>query len=229
MKTINLKINNKFIMKTRDIFANIILIAVIVSCNMKKSNTDVIAPGTDSTMMAKDSSTSNTSATLVGDTSSAALGTKTTVGSADTKAAIVKTDSSISMGAKKSKKGKVSIAEGTKATGDMTADKEGFYTNTEVLPAFPGGQKALERFFEDNIQYPDNATENNAEGTVNLTFAVDESGKVYAPKVVSKNIGYGIEPEALRVFNKMPKWTPGKIKGKNVKTKYTLPIKFKLD
>ncbi len=217
-------------MKTRIVLVNIILIATIASCNMKKSNTDVIAPGTDSTMMAKDSSASKPSSTLVGDTSSAALGTTTKVASADTKTASVQIDSSASSSsAKKSKKGKVSIAEASKATGDMIADKEGFYANTEVLPAFPGGQKALERFFEDNIQYPDNATENNAEGTVNLTFAVDESGKVYAPKVVSKNIGYGIESEALRVFNKMPNWTPGKIKGKNVKTKYTLPIKFKLD
>ena len=111
----------------------------------------------------------------------------------------------------------------------MTADKEGFYSNTEILPAFPGGQKALENFFENNIQYPQDATDNDIEGTVNLNFAVDEKGKVYAPKVTSSNIGHGIETEALRVFNKMPTWTPGKIKGKNVKTRYTLPIKFQLN
>lgn len=200
----------------------------MVSCNMKKGTSDVIAPGTDSTMMSKDSSTSKSSAPLVGDTNSAAV-TTNKVDPAAKKVASLKTDSSTSSSTKKSKKGKVSIAEAAKVTGDMTADKEGFYTNTEVLPAFPGGQKALEHFFEENIQYPETATENNAEGTVNLTFAVDETGKVYAPKVISKNIGYGIEPEALRVFDKMPKWTPGKIKGKNVKTKYTLPIKFQLD
>ena len=201
----------------------------MVSCNMKKGTSDVIAPGTDSTMMSKDSSTGKTSTPLVGDTSSASV-TTNKVDPAAKKVASLKTDSSTSSSStKKTKKGKVSIAQAAKVTGDMTADKEGFYTNTEVLPAFPGGQKALEHFFEENIQYPETATENNAEGTVNLTFAVDETGKVYAPKVVSKNIGYGIEPEALRVFDKMPKWTPGKIKGKNVKTKYTLPIKFQLD
>lgn len=107
-------------------------------------------------------------------------------------------------------------------------DKEGFYKNTEILPAYPGGHKALERFFENNIVYPDAATENSAEGTVKLTFAVDENGKVYNPVTIGDTIGYGIEAEAIRVFNKMPKWTPGKIKGKNVKTKYTLPIRFQL-
>ena len=133
--------------------------------------------------------------------------------------------------AKTPKKGKVSIVPVTNVPGKNTAmemDKEGFYKNTEVLPAFPGGQKELERFFEKNIQYPETATENNAEGTVKLIFAVDENGKIYQPVVTGDKIGYGIEEEAMRVFSKMPTWTPGKIKGKNVKTKYTLPIRFQL-
>lgn len=128
------------------------------------------------------------------------------------------------------KKGKVTIVPAPAAakTAAMEMDKEGFYASTEVLPAYPGGDKALERFFEKNIVYPDDATENNAEGTVNLTFAVDENGKVYNPMVTSNKIGYGLEDEAIRVFKKMPTWTPGRIKGKNVKTRYTLPIRFQL-
>ncbi len=133
--------------------------------------------------------------------------------------------------AKTPKKGKVSIVPATNVPANNTAmdmDKEGFYRNTEVLPAFPGGQKELERFFEKNIQYPEAATENDAQGTVNLVFAVDENGKIYQPMVTGNKLGYGIEEEAIRVFGKMPTWTPGKIKGKNVKTKYTLPIRFQL-
>ncbi|MEO7768075.1 MAG: energy transducer TonB [Ferruginibacter sp.] len=131
---------------------------------------------------------------------------------------------------KSKKKVKISIAAPAKRpmTTTMEADKEGIYENTEILPAFPGGQKALERYFEKNIVYPDAATENNTEGTVNLTFLVDESGKVYNPVPMGATIGYGIEAEAIRVFKNMPNWTPGKIKGKNVKTRYTLPIKFQL-
>jgi TonB family protein len=129
---------------------------------------------------------------------------------------------------KKGKKGKVSITMVAPTTGEMIPDNEGVYANAEVLPGFPGGQKGLEKFFEDNIQYPADASDNGVEGVVNIKFAVDENGKVYAPKVTSDNIGYGIEQEALRVFNKMPKWTPGKIKGKNVKTRFTLPVRFQL-
>ncbi|MBC7888646.1 MAG: energy transducer TonB [Ferruginibacter sp.] len=130
-----------------------------------------------------------------------------------------------------SKKGKVSIVKAEMATSKNTSmemDKEGFYKNTEVLPAFPGGQKELERFFEKNIEYPEQATENDAQGIVKLIFSVDENGKIYQPLTVGDKVGYGIEEEAIRVFNKMPKWTPGKIKGKNVKTRYTLPINFQL-
>ncbi|MEJ7588766.1 MAG: hypothetical protein WKI04_14515, partial [Ferruginibacter sp.] len=66
---------------------------------------------------------------------------------------------------KKGKKGKVTIlpADIKTNTSAMEMDKEGFYKNTEVLPAFPGGTKALERFFEDNIQYPVTASDNDAE------------------------------------------------------------------
>ena len=129
------------------------------------------------------------------------------------------------------KKGKVSvIASGAdKNNSAMEMDKDGFYKNTEVLPAFPGGEKALERFFENNIRYPEQASENDAQGIVKLNFSVDENGKVYQPVAVNDKVGYGIEDEAIRVFNKMPKWTPGKIKGKNVKTRYTLPIRFELN
>ena len=63
---------------------------------------------------------------------------------------------------------------------------------------------------------------------MNVNFAVDENGKIYTPKEVGQKIGYGVEEEALRVISKMPKWTPGRIKGKNVKTRFNLPVKFQL-
>jgi protein TonB len=129
------------------------------------------------------------------------------------------------------KKGKVSLlpTQQKASTAAVEKDKDGIYASTEVLPAFPGGQKALERFFEDNIRYPEAATENGAAGTVNLSFNVDENGKIYKPLALGEKIGYGIEDEAIRVFNKMPAWTPGKVKGKNVKTRFMLPIRFQID
>ena len=140
-----------------------------------------------------------------------------------------KIDARIKTFKKKGKKGKVSLTiTEPKVMGEMDAmDKEGYYTN--VYPAYPGGNKALTDFFEKNIQYPQEASDNGVEGKVNISFTVDEKGKMASPKVTSPKIGYGVEEEALRVFNKMPMWKPGSLKGKNVKTRYNLPVRFQLE
>ena len=202
---------------------------IMAGCNNndyeKAGETTVV--NNDSMTMGHD--TSMQSSNMIVNTDSPALNTTATTATTTT----VTGKDSLTMPAKNTgaKKGKVSIvmtAPVIDKTVKMEMDKEGFYTNTEVLPAYPGGQKALERFFEDNIQYPEAATENDAQGTVKLSFAVDENGKIYQPGATGNKIGYGLEEEAIRVFNKMPKWTPGKIKGKNVKARFTLPINFQL-
>lgn len=131
----------------------------------------------------------------------------------------------------KTKKGKVSSVMMTNSNKNspMNQDKQGYYSNVEILPAYPGGQNALDNFVLKNLEYPENAVENNIEGVVTVSFAVDEAGKVSNPKIVGKPIGYGLEEAVLSAVNKMPVWTPGIIKGKNVKTYYTLPVNFKLE
>ena len=37
-----------------------------------------------------------------------------------------------------------------------------------------------------------------------------------------------LDKEALRVIKTMPKWKPGKQRGKAVRVKYTVPVTFKL-
>lgn len=185
------------------------------SSDYSKEGETAVLPANDSMLISHDTALHNSTMVAEGDTNTTLAGTK--VATSDPN----KT--------KSSKKAKVSIVPAAPdKTTAMEMDKEGFYRNTEVLPAYPGGQKALERFFEDNLQYPEAATENDAQGIVKLTFSVDENGKIYQPMAVGDKIGYGIEEEAIRVFNKMPRWTPGKIKGKNVKTRYTLPVRFEL-
>ncbi len=131
--------------------------------------------------------------------------------------------------AKKGHKGTARVAVYAKNfTARMEADKKGIYNYTEVLPTYPGGQKELDRFVQDNIQYPQEAIDNGVEGTVIVKFAVDENGKVYAPQLENERLGYGLDEEALNIINKMPRWAPGRIKGKNVKTYFSLPITFSL-
>jgi len=94
----------------------------------------------------------------------------------------------------------------------------------EVMPEFKGGKKALMDYMINNIKYP---KDTQKEGKVQVSFVIDEKGNVTEAKVV-KSVAPALDNEALRVINAMPKWTPGKDKGKNVKVKMVLPINFQL-
>jgi protein TonB len=132
---------------------------------------------------------------------------------------------------KKGLKGKVTakpeMAAGTKDA-KMVADASGVYPVVDIMASFPGGTNGLQEYFDRSLEYPAEATNEGVEGTVRVTFIVDENGKIVSPQVGGENLGYGLEAEALRVINRMPAWNPAKVKGKNVKTRITLPIRFQL-
>jgi periplasmic protein TonB len=134
---------------------------------------------------------------------------------------------------KKGTKGRASInmesMRGSKTTSAMR-DADGIYSRADVMPMYPGGEDALQKFVEDNIEYPDQAIENGAEGDVRVVFTVDEKGRVTNIKATGdNNVEYGMKEEAVAVMNKMPAWTPGKVNGKSVKTRMTLPIVYRIE
>ncbi|HWY09927.1 MAG TPA: energy transducer TonB [Bacteroidia bacterium] len=96
-------------------------------------------------------------------------------------------------------------------------------------PEFEGGLKALYDFIGKNTVYPNSAREIGKEGTVFVTFIIDENGQVESAKIL-KGIGAGCDEEATRVINKLPKFKkPGKnTLGKPVKTIFNIPFVFKL-
>jgi len=130
------------------------------------------------------------------------------------------------------RKGRVTVTKvqsSPKPTTKMQTDPQGYYNYTETSPAYAGGQQALDNFINKNIEYPQEAIDNNIEGTVFVEFAIDENGKISNARVTGNKIGYGLEEAAIQAITGMPKWTPGQVNGKNVKTWYTLPITFKLE
>jgi len=115
--------------------------------------------------------------------------------------------------------GRVGLAAATKneTKEKASVDKEGYYTHTDSAPEYPGGQSSLENYISNNIQYPDDALDNSIEGTVNVQFTIDENGKVGNVRAENSNLGHGLEEAAVKAVSQMPAWTPGKVKGKNVK------------
>ena len=97
----------------------------------------------------------------------------------------------------------------------------------EKMPEFPGGPEAMNRWLSKNIKYPLLAQENNIQGRVVCQFVVNSDGKI-VDVVVVRGVEASLDAEAVRVIKSMPTWTPGKQGGKNVRVKYTLPIRFKL-
>jgi len=132
--------------------------------------------------------------------------------------------------ATKKKKGKVSAAM-LEADANVKIEKDGmgYYNRTEVLPAYKGGHGALEDYINNNIEYPQDAIDNNMEGTVSVQFGIDEQGNVSNVKTIGNKIGYGLEEAAVKVVSNMSKWTAGQVKGKNVKTWRVLPITYRLE
>lgn len=101
------------------------------------------------------------------------------------------------------------------------------FTVVEDQPTFPGGDEARIRFLTNNIKYPQMARESSIQGTVYVTFVVERDGSVTDVRVL-RGIGGGCDEEAIRVIKAMPKWVPGKQRGKPVRVQFNMPIKFTL-
>lgn len=101
------------------------------------------------------------------------------------------------------------------------------FTVVEQNPEFPGGMVALMKYLGNNIKYPVMAKEAGIQGRVFLNFVVEPNGSISNIKVL-RGIGGGCDEEAQRVVSKMPKWTPGKQRGKAVRVSFNLPVKFTL-
>lgn len=80
-------------------------------------------------------------------------------------------------------------------------------------------------FLALNVEYPEEAKAAGTEGTVYVSFIIDEEGRVTEPSII-RDIGDGCGEAAIDVLNKMPRWEPGKDKGEIVKVKLNLPIHF---
>ena len=138
----------------------------------------------------------------------------------------------------------------------MAQKDEKIFDIVEQMPQFPGGDVKLMEFVAHNIRYPEIATENGVQGRVLVQFIVEKDGSLTTPEVVATSSGIGevipivvtskmgdkerqnaethnagvkaLRDEAIRVIKSMPKWTPGKQRGKEVRCRYTIPVTYRL-
>jgi protein TonB len=130
------------------------------------------------------------------------------------------------------------IIEDTEATEDTEVDFSDIQTEEEVeespvffivedMPEFPGGEAALHKYLATSVEYPVIAQENGIQGRVYVKFVINTDGSVTDVQI-ARGVDPSLDKEALRVVKNMPKWKPGKQRGKAVRVSYTVPINFVL-
>lgn len=109
-----------------------------------------------------------------------------------------------------------------------TENEEVVFEVVERMPEYPGGVSALMKYFQKNIKYPLTAQENGTQGRVIVQFVVDSIGNITHPTIV-RNVSPELDIEVMRVVTSMPRWIPGRQRGKAVSVRYTVPVMFRLE
>ena len=110
---------------------------------------------------------------------------------------------------------------------EVPQQEEVIFQVVEEMPKFPGGLQEAMVFIGKNIKYPVEAQQAKIEGRVIVRFVVGRDGSVSDVEVM-RGVSPELDAEAVRVVSMMPKWIPGKQRGKAVAVKYTMPIMFRL-
>lgn len=98
-----------------------------------------------------------------------------------------------------------------------------FYTTADidVKPEFPGGVEKMYGFIGANFKMPENR--HVISGKIFLTFIVEIDGSISNVNI-TRDIGYGMGNEGIRVIKMFPKWKPGEKNGEKVRVQYSMPI-----
>lgn len=104
---------------------------------------------------------------------------------------------------------------------------DSIYMVPEVLPEFPGGGTALFNYIGGHLVYPKEAFDKGIQGRVICTFVIEKDGAV-SNVVIFKSVDPLLDAEAVRVISSLPHFFPGKIGGKPVRVRFSIPVKFSL-
>ncbi len=111
--------------------------------------------------------------------------------------------------------------------GPEEVEEEEIFMRVEKAPAFPGGQKAMMEYLMKNIKYPAACQEAGIQGRVIVSFVVNKDGSIQNVEVI-RGVHEKLDAEAVRVVKSMPAWSPGEQQGRKVRSKFQLPVFFRL-
>lgn len=116
----------------------------------------------------------------------------------------------------------------TSSWAQNVSSEESICEKVDVMPIPPGGDiPSLIKWIAENLQYPKEVAKKGVQGKVVVQFIVEKDGTV-SHATILRSLDPSLDKEALRVVNLMPRWTPGYKNEKPVRTKFALPISFKI-
>lgn len=118
------------------------------------------------------------------------------------------------------------LSFGAFAQSEVSVDDEVFVI-VEEQAEFPGGLDSMYAYIVKNLKYPEAAKEKGIEGRVFVNFIIEKDGSISNVKIL-RGIGGGCDEAVVEMIKNMPKWKPGKQKGKPVRLQFNLPINFEL-
>lgn len=99
---------------------------------------------------------------------------------------------------------------------------------TDVDAAYVGGHVEMIKFIQVHLEYPEDAIAIGDQGKAYVRFIVERDGSISNVKATGE-VGRSIKREAERIVRSFPKWIPGELNGKRVRSYVRLPITFVLD
>ena len=116
----------------------------------------------------------------------------------------------------------------TTSNDTVVGDDDYICVNYETWPKFPGGQQAMIKYIQENLKYPKQALKKQKQGRSIGQIIVEKDGSITHIRVVRSSGNKSLDRAAIRVIKTMPKWTPGRLQGKIVRTTYALPVNFRI-
>lgn len=105
---------------------------------------------------------------------------------------------------------------------DDLDDEDQYFVAVEEMPELIGGMESI----MSRLQYPEIAKRAGVQGRVYVLAYVNEKGEVVRAEV-QKGIGAGCDEEAVKAV-RAAKFKPGMQRGKPVKVRISIPIRFQL-
>ena len=107
-------------------------------------------------------------------------------------------------------------------------DNDSIYNVVSENAEFPGGNMAASNWISKNMTYPEECQKQGIQGRVIISFVVNKDGSIVDAEAV-RSPHPALAAEGLRVVRSMPKWKPAKEGGKVVRSRFNIPIMFRVN